>query len=284
MVIVHKDFISDAFNISCGFVDTFVRRTTNRMLTIIFFSRCPRVLVTIIKNNITFMKSQKFSHYHCLPIISMLYVTSLLIANVTAFKIVQIGSVIFPAALVIFPFSYIFDDILTEVYGYQYSRRVIWTGLFCILLFCLLGKITTLLPPAPFWPFQAAYSMVLDSVPRIVIASSTSYLCSEFLNSYLLAKLKIALAGKHYWLRLIISTGTGCALDSLLFCSIAFTFMISWNNVALLIFWQWVIKVSYEISVIPLTYLITNYLKRVESEDYYDYETNFNPFRLKIEK
>lgn len=105
------------------------------------------------------------SHYHCLPIIAMLYVTSLLIASVAAFKIVQIGPVIFPAGLVIFPFSYIFDDILTEVYGYQYSRRVIWTGLFCIWIFCLVGKVTTLLPAAPFWSFQAAYGLVLSSVP-----------------------------------------------------------------------------------------------------------------------
>ena len=229
------------------------------------------------------MKSQTASRYHCLPIIAMLYVTSLLIASVAAFKIVQIGPVVFPAGLVIFPFSYIFDDILTEVYGYQYSRRVIWTGLFCIWLFCLVGKITTWLPAAPFWSFQEAYGLVLSSVPRIVIASSTSYLCSEFLNSYLLAKLKILFSGKHYWLRLIASTGVGSAIDTLLFCVIAFSGIFAWSNIGRLIFWQWIIKVSYEILVIPLTYLITNYLKRIEHEDYYDYETNFNPFRLRIE-
>jgi uncharacterized integral membrane protein (TIGR00697 family) len=222
--------------------------------------------------------------YQCLPIIAMLYVTSLLIASVAAFKIVQIGHVIFPAGLVIFPFSYIFDDILTEVYGYQYSRRVIWTGLFCIWLFSFVGKVTTLLPAAPFWSFQEAYGLVMGSVPRIVVASSTSYLCSEFLNSYLLAKLKIAFAGKHYWLRLLVSTGVGSAVDTLLFCVIAFLGVLTWNHIVGLLFWQWVIKVSYELLVIPLTYLITNYLKRVEHEDHYDYQTNFNPFRLKIER
>lgn len=229
------------------------------------------------------MKSQKFSHYHCLPIISMLYVTSLLIANVTAFKIVQLGPVIFPAGLVIFPFSYIFDDILTEVYGYQYSRRVIWTGLFCIWLFCLVGKITTNLPAAPFWSFQEAYALVIGSVPRLVLASSISYLCSEFLNSYLLAKLKIACAGKHYWLRLLVSTGAGSAIDTMLFCLIAFLGALAWSNIMALIFWQWVIKVSYEILVIPLTYLLTRYLKRLEQEDHYDYKTNFNPLCWRIE-
>jgi len=230
------------------------------------------------------MPEQKaIPHYHCLPIIAMLYVTSLLIASVAAFKIVQIGPVIFPAGLVIFPLSYIFDDILTEVYGYQYSRRIIWTGLFCIWLFCLVGKVTTLLPAASFWSFQGAYALVIGSVPRLVLASSISYLCSEFLNSYLLAKLKIVCAGKHYWLRLLLSTGAGGAVDTLLFCLIAFLGTLAWSNILGLIFWQWIIKVSYEILVIPLTYLITNYLKRVEHEDYYDYETNFNPFRLKIE-
>jgi uncharacterized integral membrane protein (TIGR00697 family) len=224
------------------------------------------------------------SHYHCLPIIAMLYVTSLLVANIAAFKIVQIGPVIFPAGLVIFPLSYIFDDILTEVYGYQYSRRIIWTGLFCVWLFCFVGKVTTFLPVAPFWSFQEAYALVMSSVPRVVVASSISYLVSEFLNSYLLAKLKIALAGKHYWLRLLASTGVGGAVDSFLFCSIAFALTLPWSALLLLIFWQWVIKVGYEIIAIPLTYFITGYLKRIENEDYYDYTTNFNPFRLKIEK
>lgn len=214
----------------------------------------------------------------------MLYVTSLLVASVAAFKIIQIGPVIFPAGLVIFPLSYIFNDILTEVYGYQYSRRIIWTGLFCIWLFCLVGKVTAMLPAAPFWSFQEAYALVIGSVPRLVLASSTSYLCSEFLNSYLLAKLKIACDGKHYWLRLLLSTGAGGAVDTVLFCVIAFLGTFSWNHIGGLIFWQWIIKVSYEILVIPLTYLITNYLKRVEHEDYYDYKTNFNPFRLRIEK
>lgn len=231
------------------------------------------------------MSSEKrLIHYQFLPVIAMLYVTSLLIANIAAFKIIQIGVAIFPAGLVIFPLSYIFDDILTEVYGYQYSRRIIWTGLLCLWLFCLVGKVTTFLPAAPFWPFQSAYGLVMNSVPRIVVASSISYLCSEFLNSYLLAKLKIAFSGRHYWLRLLISTGVGSGLDSLLFCIIAFALTLSWNNLILLILSQWIIKVSYECLVIPFTYFITRYLKKIEQADYYDYETNFNPFRLKIER
>ncbi|MFZ4116409.1 MAG: queuosine precursor transporter [Chthoniobacterales bacterium] len=218
-------------------------------------------------------------HYHCLPIISMLYVTSLLIANIAAFKIIQIGPVIFPAGLVIFPLSYIFNDLLTEVYGYQYSRRIIWTGLFCVWLFCFVGKVTTLLPAASFWSFQESYALVMSSVPRMVGASSISYLVSEFLNSYLLAKLKVTLAGKHYWLRLLASTGVGGAVDSLLFCTIAFALVLPWSALLLLIFWQWVIKLSYEILAIPLTYVITGYLKQIEGEDHYDYDTDFNPFR-----
>ncbi len=230
------------------------------------------------------MSQKNTPRYQLLPVIAMLYVASLLIASVAAFKIVQIGPVIFPAGLVIFPLSYIFDDILTEVYGYQYSRRVIWTGLVCIWLFSLVGKVTTLLPAASFWPFQEAYGLVMSSVPRVVLASSISYLVSEFLNSYLLAKLKILFEGKHYWLRLLVSTAVGGGLDSLLFCVIAFAWVLSWDHLVLLIFWQWVIKVGYECLVIPFTYLITGYLKRIEHEDHYDYKTNFNPFRLKIEE
>lgn len=231
------------------------------------------------------MPEQKyFIQYRCLPIIAMLYVTSLLVASIAAFKIVQIGVALFPAGLVIFPLSYIFDDILTEVYGYQYSRCIIWSGLLCVWLFSLVGKVTTLLPAAPFWSFQSSYELVMNSVPRMVIASSISYLCSEFLNSYLLAKLKIAFSGKHYWLRLLASTGIGSGLDSLLFSTIAFAWSVSWDHLLVLIFWQWTIKVSYESLVIPFTYLITRYLKKIEGEDYYDYNTNFNPFCLKIDR
>ena len=226
------------------------------------------------------MRDPKKPRHYYLPSISMLYVTSLLIANITAFKIIAIGPVIFPAGLIIFPLSYIFDDILTEVYGYQYSRRIIWTGLLCIWIFLLVEKVTTFLPAAPFWHFQGAYQLVMDSIPRLTVASSVSYLCSEFLNSYLLAKLKVAYQGKHYWLRLLLSTGAGSGIDTFLFCLIAFLGVFSWEHLVSLIFWQWLIKVSYEILVIPITYLITNYLKRVEHEDYYDTKTNFNPFKL----
>jgi len=228
-----------------------------------------------------FMSQEKtIPHYYCLPVISMLYVTSLLIANIAASKIIQIGPVIFPAGLVIFPLSYIFDNILTDVYGYHYSRRIIWTGLGCIWLFCLVGHVTTLLPAAPFWSFQESYALVMNSVPRVVLASSISYLCSEFLNSYLLAKLKIAFEGKHYWLRLLASTGAGGAIDSLLFCTIAFVWTLPSSTILMLIFWQWIIKVIYEIFAIPWTYLITDYLKRIENEDHYDYDTDFNPWQF----
>ena len=222
-------------------------------------------------------------HYRCLPIIAMLYVSCLLISTIMAFKVVKLGPAIFPAGLVIFPLSFIFDDILTEVYGYQYSRRIIWTGLVCNVLFFAVGTVAVILPPAPFWPFQHEFSTVVGSVPRIVLASSLSYFCSEFLNSYVLAKLKIRLSGKHYWLRLMSSTSLGSGVDSLLFCSIAFMFTMPLQDLGLMILWQFMIKVTYEFLVIPLTYVITNYLKKVEQVDHYDVHTRFTPFSLKTE-
>lgn len=172
---------------------------------------------------------------------------------------------------------------MTEVYGYKQSRRVIWTGVFCSLLFVLGTKMAILLPPSPYWHNQAAYAIVMDSFPRIVIASLISYICGEFLNAYTIAKLKIYTAGKAYWLRLIASTLVGAGVDSILFGFLGFAFIVPVKVIFIMILLQYFIKVSYEIIALPLTYIVTGYLKRTEQVDYYDFNTNFTPFSLSLE-
>lgn len=221
--------------------------------------------------------------YKCLPIVAMFFILSLLMANLAASKVARFHGIDFPAGIIFFPLTYIFDNILTEVYGYKQSRRVIWTGVLCNLIFVLGTKMAVLLPPSPYWHDQAAYAIVMDSFPRIVMASIISYICGEFLNSYTIAKLKILTAGKAYWLRLVASTLVGAGVDSVLFCFLAFAFIVPVKVMFVMILWQYFIKVSYEIIALPLTYIITGYLKRTEQVDHFDINTNFTPFSLSLE-
>ncbi|MBI5967972.1 MAG: queuosine precursor transporter [Deltaproteobacteria bacterium] len=221
-----------------------------------------------------------------LPIITAVFVTSLIISNIIAVKLISVGPFFLPAAIIIFPISYIFGDILTEVYGYARARRVIWTGFACNLLAVLIIWVSIELPPAPFWKMgffdsakssQQAYQAIFGFTPRILAASFIAYLFGEFLNSFVLAKMKIATGGRHLWLRTIGSTLMGQLADSGIFISLAFYGTIPLTALAAMIITQWLTKSAYEALVTPFTYLVVNYLKRVEQEDYYDRQTNFNP-------
>jgi hypothetical protein len=225
-----------------------------------------------------------------LPLIAAVFVTSLIIANIIAVKIVAIGPLILSAAILIFPLSYIFGDILTEVYGYARARRVIWIGFGCNLLAVIVIWLSIELPPAPFWKLgtfdspqssQQAYQAVFGFTPRILAASFIAYLAGEFLNSFVLAKMKIATRGRHLWMRTIGSTIVGQFADSGVFISLAFYGTMPKEALGELILTQWLVKSAYEALVTPFTYLAVNYLKRVEGEDYYDRQTNFNPLKWK---
>jgi uncharacterized integral membrane protein (TIGR00697 family) len=225
-----------------------------------------------------------------LPLIAAVFVTSLIIANIIAVKIVSLGPLILSAAILIFPISYVFGDILTEVYGYARARRVIWIGFGCNLLAVMVIWVSIQLPPAPFWKLgsfdsprgsQQAYLDVFGFTPRILAASFIAYLVGEFLNSFVLAKMKIATRGRHLWMRTIGSTLIGQLADSVLFISLAFYGTMPEGALGRLILTQWLVKSSYEALVTPFTYLVVNYLKRVEREDYYDRETNFSPLKWK---
>jgi len=221
------------------------------------------------------------------PFITALFVTTLIVSNIVAVKLINLFGLFVPAAVILFPLTYIFGDVLTEVYGFARARQVIWMGFFCNLVGVLAIWIAGLLPAAPFWTVgafaspesaQSAYSAILGFTPRLLAASFIAYLVGEFLNSIALAKLKVRTAGRHLWLRTILSTVVGEGADSLIFIVVAFAGIFPANAIGQAILSQWAIKVTYEILATPLTYLVVNALKKAEGEDFFDRTTNFNLF------
>jgi uncharacterized integral membrane protein (TIGR00697 family) len=208
-------------------------------------------------------------------------VAVLLISNVASSKILKLGPFTFDGGTILFPISYIFGDILTEVYGYRKSRRVIWTGFFAALLMSAIFIVVGKLPPAPGWTNQDAYEKILGLTPRIVIASLVAYFSGEFSNSYTLAKMKILTRGRWLWTRTIGSTIVGEGVDTMLFVFIAFYGALSPQLLFAVIISNYVFKVGFEIIMTPATYYVANLLKRQEQVDTFDYDTNFNPFAVK---
>ena len=221
-------------------------------------------------------------------IIAALFITCLITANIIAVKLITLGIEPIrhggfqfpgplPAAIVIFPISYIFGDILTEVYGYRQARKVIWLGFLCnliaVLAFWVAGRI-----PALDSGVQNAYERILGYTPRLLVASFSAYLVGEFANSFVLAKMKIMTKGRFLWTRTIGSTIVGEGLDATVFIIIAFGGTLSWPLIIGIILTHWLVKTGYEVVATPFTYMVVNYLKRKERVDTYDYDTNFNPF------
>jgi queuosine precursor transporter len=221
--------------------------------------------------------NKSFKH---LDTITALFVTVLLISNVASTKIVAFGPFTFDGGTILFPLSYIFGDILTEVYGYARSRKVIWIGFVAALLMSITFIVVGALPPAADWPNQEAYNKILGLTPRIVIASLIAYFAGEFSNSFTLAKLKLITNGQRLWLRTIGSTLIGQVVDTALFILIAFTGVVPNSLLWTLIVSNYLFKCGVEILFTPVTYAVTGWLKQQEREDYYDRNTDFNPFRL----
>lgn len=196
-------------------------------------------------------------------------------------KAVSAGGFIFGAGVLFFPISYIFGDVLTEVYGYARARRVIWAGFAAMVFASIMATVVVKLPPAPGWPFQEAYENVFGQTPRIVAASLIAFFAGEFVNSYVLAKMKVWMEGRHLWMRTIGSTICGEGVDSLLFYPIAFSGVWDQSLVLSVMMTNYVLKVTVEVVMTPVTYRVVAWLKRAESEDYYDRHTNFSPFTLK---
>ena len=221
---------------------------------------------------------QKYSPWFVISV--AVFITCLITANITAVKLVNVFGLLLPAAIVIFPISYIFGDILTEVYGYRQARKVIWLGFLCNLIAVVAIWTGQVLPPAPFWDGQAAYERILGYTPRLLFASFLAYLLGEFTNSFVLAKMKIATKGRWLGARTIGSTLVGEGLDSLVFITIAFIGEIPMPQLASAIVLQWLVKSAYEAAVTPLTYVVIHFLKREEGIDVYDHSTRFNPLLL----
>src|SRR3989344_4824711 len=231
-------------------------------------------------NSINRLNSNK-EHSKYFLYISILFVAVLMVSNTIAVKLFQIGPFFFTAAIIIFPISYVFGDILTEVYGYQASRRIIWAGLISLIFMSVVYYLVQFLPPAPFWPNQRAYESILGLVPRIVLGSIIGYFAGEFTNSYILSKMKIWTKGKYLWTRTISSTIAGEGVDTILFATVAFTGVIPWNNLIAVIISGYIAKVLIEVLFTPITYVVVKKLKKLEGVDVYDYGVNYNPFQLK---
>ncbi len=213
-----------------------------------------------------------------LVIITAVFVTCLITANIIAVKVISLGPFTLPAAIFVFPISYIFGDILTEVYGYRTARRVIWLGFICNLIFVFFAWIGQILPSASFWSDQSAYVSILGLAPRILAASFCGYLVGEFVNSYILSRMKIFTKGRWLWSRTIGSTIFGEGFDTAIFITIAY--IGTGATVPTMILTHWIAKVLIEIVFTPATYAIVNWLKQKEDIDTYDYNTKYNPFTI----
>src|SRR5262245_16507208 len=221
--------------------------------------------------------------YKYYDLVMALFVTILLCSNIIgAAKVATVWGFTFGAGVLFFPISYIFNDVLTEVYGYARARKVVWAGFGAIIFASFMSWVIVTLPPAVGWNDQRAYETVFGQTPRIVFASLSAFFVGEFANSYVLAKMKVKTGGRYLWARTIGSTIVGEGVDSVVFYPAAFLGV--WENhlVLQVMISNYIIKVLWEAVVTPMTYQVVGFLKRAEKEDYYDVDTNFTPFSIEV--
>lgn len=218
--------------------------------------------------------------YKHLDTLTIIFVVVLLVSNLVAQKICRLGPLTLSGAELLFPVTYIFGDIFTEVYGYAASRRAIWMGFFACALLSVLGAIIVVLPPAPGWSNQPAFATVFGFIPRLVAASLIAYWLGEFTNSYVMAKMKVMTRGRWLWTRTVGSTVTGQAVDTVIVVLIAFWGQAPGRTLWALILSAYFGKVAYEMLATPLTYAVVGWLKRTEHADAFDENSSFNPFTV----
>jgi hypothetical protein len=223
------------------------------------------------------------------PAIAAAFTTALIVSNIIAVRLTTVAGLTLPAAVILFPVAYIFGDVLTEVYGYARARQTIWIGFGCNLLAVLAIWLGGRLPAASFWDAgvyadatqaDQAYQAILGFAPRLLLASFLAYLVGEFLNSYVLARLKLATKGRYLWVRTVASTLIGEGADSVIFISVSFAGVLSGPDLGSAVLSQWLFKSAYEALATPLTYLVVNALKRAEGVDVFDRQTDFRPVRF----
>jgi uncharacterized integral membrane protein (TIGR00697 family) len=215
-----------------------------------------------------------------LIVVAALFVGTLVTSNIIAVKVASLGPFTAPAAIVIFPLAYLFGDVLTEVWGYAVARAVIWSGFLANIVVVLFIAAAIALPADGHYGDQAAYARILGQTPRLVVASLAAYLVGEFLNAFVLARLKVATRGRFLWMRTIGSTLIGQGVDSAIFITLAFAGVQPWSLLLVIIRDVWLLKVAYEVAATPLTYAIVTFLKRVEGVDTFDRNTRFSPIPL----
>ncbi|HLH41304.1 MAG TPA: queuosine precursor transporter [Bryobacteraceae bacterium] len=218
--------------------------------------------------------------YRHFDLLLAIFLVVLLISNLVGQKICQIGPFVISGAQLLFPITYIFGDVFTEVYGYAASRRAIWIGFLANALLAVMGLITVWLPPAPGWPNQQAFATVFYQIPRLIVASLVAYWCGEFTNSFTLAKMKLWTGGRMLWTRTIGSTVTGQFVDTVILVLIGFAGTAPASTLAKLAASAYFGKVIYEVAATPVTYAVVGFLKRSEGLDAFDYKSDFNPFHL----
>ena len=233
----------------------------------------------MVTDSISLATSKKTA-FAFLPVLTGLFTATLLITNVLNCKIIRVGPLPFTGGLIMFPLAALFGDVLTEVYGYAESRKVIWTGLGSLVLFAVMIEICGAMPADPLWRNQGAYDAILGAVPRIVAASLTAYFVGEFSNSYVLAKCKIRTNGRFMFLRFVLSTVVGQFIDSATFVLVAFSGTMPLHQMVAVAITGWAIMVLWEVAALPLTLPLVRALKRHEGVDYFDVGTNFNPLHF----
>jgi uncharacterized integral membrane protein (TIGR00697 family) len=241
---------------------------------------CPAKTRTIKTGGVSMSKRDLPALSPLFLVLSCFFVTSLLVSNLIAGKLADFYGMTLPAAVILFPLTYIFGDILTEVYGFKRARLIIWTGFGANLFMIAVFMITLALPYPHFWKGQAAFQSVLGLTPRMVLASVAGYFSGEFLNSMVLSHIKVLTSGRFLWMRTIGSTVVGEGMDTLLFISIAFTGLMPAAELGRMMLAQYLWKVMYEILVTPLTYAAVKWVKREERLDTFDAGVRYNPFAI----
>ena len=225
------------------------------------------------------MKKSVDKHSSLFLYMSVAFVSCLLLSNLIAGKLISVFGTVLPAAVILFPLTYIVGDIFTEVYGFRSARKIIWCGFACNLIAVFVYLATIALPYPDYWTNQDAYKIVLGTTPRIFVASLVGYLFGEFLNSVVLSKMKVVTKGKRLWLRTIFSSVIGEGFDTVIFISISFWGIFDASVIWKMMLFQYIWKLCYEAALTPLTCFVINRIKKVEGVDVYDVEEKYNPFK-----
>ncbi|MBK7283602.1 MAG: queuosine precursor transporter [Sphingomonadales bacterium] len=235
------------------------------------------------ENELSVVEASSVRQFRAFDVVMAAFVAILLLSNlIGAAKLATLGGFTFGAGILFFPIGYVIGDVLTEVYGYAHARRCIWVGFSALLFMAFMSWVVVSLPPAAGWSGQEAYESVFGQVPRIVLASIVAFWAGEFVNSFVLARMKIMTHGKYLWTRTIGSTVFGQAVDSVIFYPLAFLGVWSTSQVLTVMLTNWALKVSWEAVLTPVTYAVVGWLKRHEGVDIFDRNTDFTPFKTAI--